>query len=212
VSLTILVPRGAEERAVRHAAPHATIVALAAGAASAALPAAIDGAACVVLVGLCGSLGAARVGDVVVYTAIVDPEGASEVLDPASCARVGAALPHARRVVAAMSDHVVTKAIDRAALATRSHADVVDMEALHVARALRARGLACAMVRVVSDDPAADLPSIENVLAPSGAIRPLELARAFASAPLAFTRFVRNVQASLRVLSATAASLDAAVK
>jgi hypothetical protein len=68
------------------------------------------------------------------------------------------------------------------------------------------------MVRVVSDDPAADLPSIENVLAPSGAIRPLELARAFASAPLAFTRFVRNVQASLRVLSATAASLDAAVK
>jgi nucleoside phosphorylase len=208
--MTIIVPRGAEEAAVRRGAPGATVVAIAAAAGSAALPPAIDARAPVVLAGLCGALTAARVGDVVIYTSIVDESG-TETLAAAEIARAQTALPHARPVVAVMADRVITTAVERTALAARFGAGVVDMEAMHVARALRARGVAFAMVRVVSDDPRADLPPIEHAFDPSGGIRPLALALAFARAPVAAARFVRDVQASLRVLSSTAAAL-AAVK
>ncbi len=207
--VTILVPRGAEEQAVRRAAPSAPIAVIAAGAASARLPPAIDPSTLVVVVGLCGALTTARVGDVVVYTRIVDAAG-SDAIDDVDVTRMHTAFPQARRVVACMGDHVVTKAAERAALAAHFAADVVDMEALHIARALRARGIRFAMVRVVSDDPSADLPPIEDALDPSGAIRPLALTVAFARAPLAAVRFVRDVQASLRVLGSVAATLAAA--
>ena len=207
----MLVPRGAEEQAVRRAAPGATVVAIPAGAASAALPVELDAHAFTVVVGLCGSLAGARVGDVVAYTRCVDPNG-GETLQAADVARVRAVLPLARPVVACTTDRVITRAAERAALAARFAADVVDMEGLHLARALRARSMRFAIVRVVSDDPRADLPPIEDALDPSGAIRPLALASAFARAPLAAVRFVRDVQTSLRVLGATGATLAAALK
>jgi len=208
VPVTIIVPRGAEEAAVRRGAPSATVVAIAAGGGSAAMPVDVDATTPAVLVGLCGALTAARVGDVVIYTSIVDESG-SETLDADEIARARTALPQARPVVAVMADRVITTAVERTALAARFGADVVDMEALHVARALRARGVRFAMVRVVSDDPLADLPPIEHAFDPSGAIRPLALALAFARAPVAAARFVRDVQTSLRVLSSTGAALAA---
>jgi hypothetical protein len=207
--MTILVPRGAEEHAVRRGAAAADVVAMAAGAASATLPAALEAGSLAVLVGLCGALRTLRVGDVVVYASIAS-DGGDAPLDEAAIATVRRALPAAHRVRACMADRVVTRASERAALAARFDADVVDMEAVHVARALGARGVRFAMVRVVSDDPRFDLPPIADALDPSGAIRPLELARAFARAPLAAARFVRDVQASLRVLGSTAGALAAA--
>jgi len=208
VPVTILVPRGAEEAAVRRQARGAIVHAIAAGAASGTLPAGIDGAELVVVTGLCGSLTAARVGDVVVYTRVVGADGVEE-LDSAGVVRLLGAIAPARPVVAGMADRVVTTATERRAFAARTGADVVDMEGLVLARALRERGLPFAMVRVVSDDPSADLPPIEHALDASGAIRPLELARAFARKPFAAARFVRDVQASLRVLGSTAAVLAA---
>ncbi len=158
---------------------------------------------------MCGSLSAARVGDVVVYTRVVDASG-SEAIAPDDVAAAAALVPQARPVVACMTDRIVTRAADRVTLAARFGADVVDMEGVHLARALRARGLRFAMVRVVSDDPRFDLPAIEDALAPGGGIRPLVLAAAFARAPLAAVRFVRDVQASLRVLGSVGAALGAA--
>jgi len=207
--LTILVPRGAEEQAVRRGAPSGDIVAIAAGAASSSIPALVAGGAFVVVLGLCGSLRTARVGDVVIYTSVGSASG-DETIDADAIAAMQRALPQALHVRACMADRVVTRGGERAALAAHFDADVVDMEGASVAHALRARGAAFAMVRVVSDDPRFDLPPIENALDPSGAIRPLELARAFVRAPLAAARFVRDVQASLRVLGSTAAALVAA--
>ena len=205
--VTILVPRGPEEATVRRAAPTAAIVGLAAGAGSAAIPE-LEGGTFAVLVGLCGSLASAHVGDIVAYTRIADKDGA-ETIAAGDLADVQRALPRARGVVACMTDRVVTRAAERAALAAHFGADVVDMEGLHVARALRARGIRFAMVRVVSDDPRADLPPIEDALEPGGAIRPFVLAGAFVRAPLAAMRFVRDIQASLRVLGSVAAALAA---
>ena len=204
--MTLVVPRGAEEQAVRRAAPGAPIVAIAAAAGSRFLPDALELGTLAVVIGLCGSLAGARVGEVVTYARVVGEDG-SEAIDADGAEFVRAALPHARSVVAYMADHVVTRAAERAELAERFAADVVDMEGMHVARALRARGIRFAMVRVVSDDSHADLPPIEAAFDPAGVVRPLALASAFARAPLAAVRFLRDVQASLRVLGSVAAAL-----
>jgi hypothetical protein len=62
-------------------------------------------------------------------------------------------------------------------------------------------------VRVASDDPSFDLPPIEDAFAPSGAIRPLHLARAFATHPAAAARFIRDVGVALKTLGRVAATL-----
>ncbi len=208
--LTLLVPRGAEAAAVRRAAPGAEIVEIAAGAAAGSVSTAIGPGAFAVVVGLCGSLGAARVGDVVAYERIVDPSGTIAV-DAAALARVDGLLPGTARATAWTAERVVTEAAERATIAARTGATVVDMEAAPLARALSARGVGFAMVRVVSDDPRFDLPPIGDALDPSGSIRPLALATAFARRPVAAARFVRDVQASLRVLGSVAAALGASV-
>ncbi len=205
--VTILVPRGPEEAAVRRAAPAAAIVGLAAAAGSAAVPA-LEAGTFAVLIGLCGSLASAHVGDIVSYTRIVGDDGA-ETIAAGDFADVQRALPQARGVVACMTDRIVTRTAERAALATHFGAEVVDMEGLHVARALHTRGIRFAMVRVVSDDPRADLPPIDDAFDSGGAIRPFVLAAAFVRAPFAAVRFVRDVQASLRVLGSVAAALAA---
>ena len=199
----ILVPTGAEERAIRRAAPNATIVAMRAGANAAALPENLpDGP--IVVMGLCGALRGVRTGDTVIYRDVADQIG-RYAFDGELVATLQAALPHAAIVHAVTSDHVVTRATERIALAAAFTADVVDMEGTHVARALAARGRASLVVRVASDDPSFDLPPIEDAFDPAGAIRPLHLARAFAANPLAAARFIRDVGIALKSLGQIAA-------
>ena len=204
----LLVPRGAEERAVRQAVPSATIVAIAAGAGAAHLPV-FDAGDVAIVLGLCGSLGAQRVGTAVIYASVAD-DGAAFGLDEMGIQRMRALLPAAPVVAAVTADHVVTRATERAALAQRFGAAAVDMEGTHLARALAARGVPFAMVRVVSDDPRADLPPIEDAFDAAGGIRPLQLAAGFARDPVAAIRFVRDVRRALAALGATARALTAA--
>jgi hypothetical protein len=203
----ILVPTGAEERAIRRAAPNATIVAIRAGASAASLPENIPEGPIIVM-GLCGALRGVRTGDAVVYRDVADEAG-RYAFDGELVDRLRTTLPSATIVRAVTADHVVTRATERAALAAAFNADVVDMEGTHVARALAARGRASLVVRVASDDPSFDLPPIEDAFAPSGAIRPLHLARAFASNPAAAARFIRDVGIALKTLGRIAATLSA---
>lgn len=196
---------GAEERALRRAAPHAKIVAMRAGSNAASLPDDLpDGLA--VVMGLCGALRGLRAGACVIYRDVVDDAG-RYTFDEALVRAVQGALPSAVLVHACTIGHVVTRAHERTALAAAYGADVVDMEGTHVARALALRGRPSQVVRVVSDDPSFDLPPIEDAFDASGAIRPLRLARAFAAQPAAAVRFVRDVRRSLAVLGGVAAAL-----
>jgi Phosphorylase superfamily len=204
---TILVPRGAEAAAVRRGAREARIVEIPAGAAAASeLPAFAPGEIAVVL-GLCGALRDLGVGDVAIYRTVRDPSK-TIALDPPTIAALAARLPHARIVDACASDHVVTTRAERRALAARYDADVVDMEAAHLAWALTVRGVSYAMVRVVSDDAARELPALGDAIAPDGTIRPARIALAFARRPLAAFAFVRNVRTALTALSALARGLS----
>ena len=197
---TLLVCTAAEERAARRGAPAARIVALRAGAAAArALPDELDGP--LVVLGLCGALRDLAVGTTVAYGATCDPDGVLET--------VAASLDGAVPVRGYTSPGIVTRVAERTALAERYDADVVDMEGTHIARALRARGLRCAMVRVVSDGLDLDLPPIENAIDAEGNLQPLVLAAAFAQKPAAAARFIADVRRALRVLSAVAGELSA---
>jgi hypothetical protein len=203
---TFLVPRGAEAAAVRRAAGEARVVELPAGAAAAeALPDFRDGETVVVL-GLCGALRMLRAGDVAIYGRVVDA-ARTVVLDAQLIGALTAALPGATVVDACTTKRVVTLAAARAVLAQRFGADVVDMEATHLAAALGARGVPFAMVRVVSDDAARDLPPIEDAVDAAGRIRPLRIALAFARAPRAVVAFVRDVRGALATLSDTARTI-----
>lgn len=202
--MTILVPGGAEAAAVRRGAPGGAIVEVPAGRATAELLPDLP-AVPVVVVGLCGALRERRVGEIVVYRHVVD-DARSVVCD---AALVAALLPDAARVDACTTQHVVTTRAERAALAARFDADVVDMEGTHLGAALEARGIRFAMVRVVSDDAERDLPALQDAIDPvSGTVRALHVAAAFARSPRAAFGFIRDVQRALGVLSDVARTLS----
>jgi hypothetical protein len=203
--MILLVPQGAEERAVRSAAPHAAIVAIRAGARAAELPEDLPAGPIVVL-GLCGSLRGLRTGEAAIFRDIVDARGRF-TFDDELVQTMRATLPAAKIVPACTIDHVVTRASERAALAAAYGAEAVDMEGTHVARALAARGRASLIVRVASDDPSFDLPPIEEAFDAEGAIRPLHLARAFAAKPAAAVRFIGDVRRALRALGEVARTI-----
>jgi hypothetical protein len=205
--VTILAPRGAEADAVRRARPSARVVALPAGTASAnALPE-FDAGEIVIVMGLCGSLWRLKAGEVAIYGRVVDANGAFE-LDPALIDQLADALPRATVANAFTAKRVVTAVVARTVLAQRFNADAVDMEGVHLAGALRARGVRFAMVRVVSDDASRDLPPIGDAIDANGRIRPVPVALAFARAPLAAIAFVRGVRSALGVLTETARAIN----
>lgn len=156
--------------------------------------------------GLCGALRGVRTGDAVIYSDIVDDIG-RYIFDSERIEQLHANISAATIVHACTTDHVVTKAAERVALAAAYNADVVDMEGTHLARALAKRGRASLVVRIVSDDPSFDLPPIEDAFDAAGAIRPLHLARAFAARPKAAVRFIGDVRRSLAALSRAAAAI-----
>jgi nucleoside phosphorylase len=201
----LLVPHGAEEDAVRRAAPNATVVGIRAGASAAQLPEELP-AGPIVVMGLCGALRGIRTGGIVIYHDIVDELG-RYTFDGEQVTELHARIPEATLVHACTIDHVVTRATERVALAAAYNADVADMETTHLARALAARGRPSLVIRVASDDPSFDLPPIEDAFGADGKLRPLHLARAFVMRPAAAVRFVRDVQRALQVLAQTAARL-----
>ena len=204
--MIVLVPHGAEEHAIRRAAPAASVVAIRAGARSADLAADLP-AGLIVVMGLCGALRNLNTGETAIFRDVADEAG-RYTFDDELVQQMHAALPAAKLVHGCTMDHVVTRATERAALAAAYGADAVDMEGTHLARALGARGRASLIVRVASDDPRFDLPPIEDAFDAEGAIRPLHLARAFAQKPLAAGRFIRDVRGALRALGAAAALLS----
>ncbi|HEY6235571.1 MAG TPA: hypothetical protein VIW69_10760, partial [Candidatus Elarobacter sp.] len=180
------MPRGAEAAAVRRGLPSARVVDLAAGAAAASALPELGPDETVIVLGLCGALRTLRAGDVAIYGRVVDPPR-TVALDEALVGALKGLLPGAAVVSACTAERVVTLAAARAVLAQRFDADVVDMEAAHLAETLGARGVRFAMVRVVSDDPARDLPPIDGAIDAAGRLRPLHVALAFARAPRAAT-------------------------
>ncbi len=205
--MTILVPRGFEAAAVRRARTGRRVAEIAPGQATAGTLPGFAPSELVVVLGLCGALHDHHVGEIVIYRSVADERGPF-ALDGAlasACAAALAAQTTAARIVAACTaDHVVTTLGERRALRERYAADVVDMEGSHLAAALAARGVRCAMVRAVSDDASRDLPALEGAIRADGRLDGARIALAFARAPRGAARFVRDVSSALASLTRAA--------
>jgi hypothetical protein len=172
---------------------------------------------CVILIGMCGSLSPdLPVGAVVRYRSCVAADGRELVCDTDLTIEIAAALDRlASAVEPSLSplvrgvtvERAVSKASEKIALAQASGADVVDMEGAYVLERCEARGIRCAIVRVVSDGSRDDLPDLSGAFDTRGNLRPVALALSFARAPRAALRFILGSAGALRVLRRVASAL-----
>ncbi|MGF1567963.1 MAG: phosphorylase [Nodosilinea sp.] len=202
---TVLVPQGAEHRAVqagcRRANPSVVVVPLPLGqAAGDALgrwladhPPPLTGG--YLLVGLGGGLAPdLRVGDRVLCDRALMPQTGTPLtnysFDNDLTVGIHQRLPGLVLGTAVGSDRIITQAEEKRHLHQRYGAAVVDMESPSVLRTLRSYGANLAMVRVISDDSRHNLPDITRAINPDGSLRPLALAAQFGQAPVAAGRLI----------------------
>ncbi len=200
---TVLVPQGAEYRAVQKGCKRAraavSVVPLPVG------PAAADrleqwlsqyklfAEAGYLLVGLGGGLSTdLTVGDAVLCETSQGVEKGEDAiqLDPALTQWIRKRLPEVRVGRAVGSDRIITRATEKQSLHQTLGASVVEMECLPVLGVLQHQGKRLAMVRVISDDCRHDLPDISKMVQANGSLRPLALATQFGRQPMGAGRLV----------------------
>ena len=116
------------------------------------------------------------------------------------------ALPGAREVVLCGAARVVDDPADRAGLADRTAAQVVDMESA----ALAAGGSLVGAVRAVSDSAERPLGRLASAAKPDGGVDWAALARAFATEPRTSVRAALDGRRALAALERAAAVLPRA--
>lgn len=161
----------------------------------------------VLLMGVCGSLTPRHsLGDVVLYKNCIDSSDVSTLSQMQSCDPEFTTLLYealkekATLVQALTSDRLIYSATEKRALGQKYSADVVDMEGFAALKVLHQAGVAVAMVRVVSDDCAHNLPNLTAALSPEGSLQPFPLAIGMIRQPIAAMRLIRGSLHGLQVL------------
>jgi hypothetical protein len=162
----------------------------------------------VLLMGLCGSLSSKySVGKAVVYRSCVHP-GAEEKKNVAEllCDRELTKIVQNKlqdRVftgVGLTSARLIYSASEKLQLGQTYHADVVDMEGFAALEFLSQRGIAVAMLRVISDDAHHNIPNLTNAFHSDGSLQAFPLAIGLLRQPIAATRLISGSLRGLRVL------------
>lgn len=206
MTLLILVPQGAEFKAVMdglgksQSKPILQVLAIPAGPAVKGFlkqeSDRIQGVTEVIVLGLCGGLtNDAIVGQVGCYERCCDRSGNEYQCDSLD---IGYKFVNWNAVTI---DMVITKATDKQLLNVETNCDVVDMESRWILEFMHRRGIGVSVVRVVSDAVVGDLPDLSQVFDLNGALKPMELARAFVLRPRAALRLIRGSILGLRQLA-----------
>lgn len=205
----VLVPQGAEYRAVRLARLPVPTVAVPVG--MAAMTAFLEqfrrdwtGGDRLLLMGLAGSLSPTlSVGEAAIAHSCLTATGDRYTADPVlvRALRDRLKLPS---VAAYTSDRLLARAEDKARLHRHTHADLVEMEGAALLREYP-RG---AVLRAVSDGCTDDLPDLAAAIAPNGKIQPLPVLTAFLGQPRAAGRLIGGSLLGLRSLYRLAIALD----
>ena len=217
---TILVPQGAEYKAVCRGLSHVKhplplVVPIPVGSKPvtqylaqwqqtaeflAAKPSAI------LVIGLCGSLSPElAVGNVTIYHSCVYQSSIlTSVLQTCNGELTSLLQQKLREPVAHVraltSDRMIYSAAEKRHLGQLYDTQVVDMEGFAVLKVLTRAGMAVAMVRVISDDSRHHLPNLTSALTPDGSLQPLPLAMGMIRQPIAATRLIWGAMHGLRVL------------
>ncbi len=167
----------------------------------------------VLLVGLCGSLTTRlSVGDRLLYQSCIDGR-VSPSVPPLNCdvsllktlqERLD---PSVMEVTGLMCDRLVHLAAQKAALAQRFSAEVVDMEGYAFLAALQATDIAVGMLRVVSDGAQHDVPDLAAAMTEAGELKPLALASSMIRQPRRALRLIQGSLAGLKQLEGAIAQL-----
>jgi hopanoid-associated phosphorylase len=176
------------------------------------LSAAVEGCVGVLSIGLGGALNPAlEVGDVVIAEDVIGD--GRWTCDEDWTERLADALPAADRAGIYGSDRMILTAADKAVLHKETGAALADMESHVAARFAAAHGLPLAVVRVVSDAAATDLPrAVMAGMNPDGSMNLLGVLGALAADPRqlpALMRTGRDAQTAFSRLQALAARLTA---
>jgi Phosphorylase superfamily len=172
----------------------------------------------ILMMGLCGALTPNHgVGDMVLYDTCSDgttpDSGSCLACDPSLSQAIlkklqsQKNLPTIAQVQALSTAQVICRAQDKLKLASQFPASVVDMEGWVALQDLRKRGMAVAMLRVVSDDCQHDLPDLATAFSAEGHLLPLPLALGMIRQPLGALRLIRGSLRGLKVLEQLAATL-----
>ncbi len=211
---TILVPQGAEYRAVCRG-----LYSLASRPAIVAIPVGIQPVTQfldqwqqtpefinkpptkLLLMGLCGSLSPHfRVGDGVMYLGCLDACNELECdahLSEAINRQFQSRLSSVKGVT---SDRVISAALEKQHLGKRYQAEVVDMEGMAVLDFGRRFDIPVAMLRVVSDDCQQDLPDLTGAFTKDGQLNPLILTYQMIKQPFGAWRLIRSSLQALQQL------------
>ena len=214
---TILVPAGAEYRAIRRGLKQTPFpllqvqaIPVGPGAATRFLQVHPPEPGGVLLMGLGGGLVPAySVGDTVLIEAAIanDFQGNLQTFDSDRYLNrwLQQRLQPLPLVKGFTSDRIITRAAEKQQLARDTGAEVVDMEAVAVLQVLAPQPVA--ILRVISDDCHHDLPDLSQAVAADGSLRSLPLALSFLSHPLAASRLIRGSLKGLKALEAIAQTL-----
>jgi len=159
----------------------------------------------VISIGICGALSAAlKVGDCVIASEVVLPNGERVAVDSAWQAELRVRIPEASTGAIAGTDEIVLESGARRALEMRTRAIAVDMES-HIAAAFaRARAIPFAALRVISDAAETALPpAVLGAMAPDGGVRVGAVLRSLLAQPSqlpALIRTARETDTAFRVL------------
>jgi hypothetical protein len=197
----VLVPQGAEYKAVRRGLGQTSSIAVR------AIPVGIDPvtrwlktqeieADRILVMGLCGALAPElSAGDAVVDTSCQTPAGEIWPMME-GFGRLG------RAVRGVTSDRILTTMREKRAFAPLG--DVVDMEGIAIARAFPGRTM---MVRVVSDCASQDLPDLGGAISPEGKLLAWPMAKAMIQQPQLSLGLIRGSLGALKMLEKLARQL-----
>jgi adenosylhomocysteine nucleosidase len=157
-------------------------------------------------IGICGALDPdLSVGDVIIGTEILGPDGAAYKTHPAWTEALAKALPAGRAAAIWGSDAMVIDAREKARLRETSGAAVADMESHFAARLAQAHGLDFAALRVVSDAAETSLPSaVLDGLKPDGSPNLVGVLLGLARRPSELPALIRLGRDSEQALKALA--------
>jgi Phosphorylase superfamily len=207
---TILVPQGAEYKAVRRGLSGVTgsiptVIAIPVGM-KPLLKYLQQGLflaskSRVLIMGICGSLSDRyTVGDIVLYQNCVYQQKQQEC-DRTLTAQLHSSLPEKVSLVKSLtSDRVIWSAAEKRRLGETLTADVVDMEGFTALEFFNPAGVSVAMLRVVSDDCQHNIPDLTPAINSDGSLNPFPLAMGMLRQPLAATRLIRGSLTALKVL------------
>lgn len=190
--MSILIACGLKREATLLGGPG--VVAIPGGGDAARLEAALEAAAgsagAIVSAGIAGAFAPQlRVGDIVIGEHIIG-HGAT---DPALAARLASALPGAMLGPIKGGDQIWARAADKAAMFGSTRALAADMESHVAARVAARHNLPLAVVRVISDSAAEDLPPAALVgMKPDGGMALGAVLRSLARRPTQLPALIRT--------------------